>query len=232
MALSLLLFYLGDLMLKIFIVEDDPTIVKTLKLALRDDFSVQSVSNFNAVRQEIAENKADLVLMDIHLPFFSGFHWTNELRKTSQIPIIFISSTSDEMNQITAMNQGADDFITKPFSIELLKAKISALLRRSYNFAGSEKLTFGTYELSDNTLSTDTSSVELTTSENKLLSLLFRANGATVTKELLLEALWDNDEFLDINTLNVKMTRLRKKLAPLDFDSHIVTKRGVGYALI
>ncbi len=219
-------------MLKIFIVEDDPTIVKTLKLALRDDFSVQSVSNFNAVRQEIAENKADLVLMDIHLPFFSGFHWTNELRKTSQIPIIFISSTSDEMNQITAMNQGADDFITKPFSIELLKAKISALLRRSYNFAGSEKLTFGTYELSDNTLSTDTSSVELTTSENKLLSLLFRANGATVTKELLLEALWDNDEFLDINTLNVKMTRLRKKLAPLDFDSHIVTKRGVGYALI
>ena len=232
MALSLLLFYLGDLMLKIFIVEDDPTIVKTLKLALRDDFSVQSVSNFNAVRQEIAENKADLVLMDIHLPFFSGFHWTNELRKNSQIPIIFISSTSDEMNQITAMNQGADDFITKPFSIELLKAKISALLRRSYNFAGSEKLTFGTYELSDNTLSTDTSSVELTTSENKLLSLLFRANGATVAKELLLEALWDNDEFLDINTLNVKMTRLRKKLAPLDFDSHIVTKRGVGYALI
>ena len=232
MALSLLLFYLGDLMLKIFIVEDDPTIVKTLKLALRDDFSVQSVSNFNAVRQEIAENKADLVLMDIHLPFFSGFHWTNELRKTSQIPIIFISSTSDEMNQITAMNQGADDFITKPFSIELLKAKISALLRRSYNFAGSEKLTFGTYELSDNTLSNDTSSVELTTSENKLLSLLFRANGATVAKELLLEALWDNDEFLDINTLNVKMTRLRKKLAPLDFDSHIVTKRGVGYALI
>lgn len=232
MALSLLLFYLGDLMLKIFIVEDDPTIVKTLKLALRDDFSVQSVSNFNAVRQEIAENKADLVLMDIHLPFFSGFHWTNELRKTSQIPIIFISSTSDEMNQITAMNQGADDFITKPFSIELLKAKISALLRRSYNFAGSEKLTFGTYELSDNTLSNDTSSVELTTSENKLLSLLFRANGTTVAKELLLEALWDNDEFLDINTLNVKMTRLRKKLAPLDFDSHIVTKRGVGYALI
>lgn len=219
-------------MLKIFIVEDDPTIVKTLKLALRDDFSVQSVSNFNAVRQEIAENKADLVLMDIHLPFFSGFHWTNELRKTSQIPIIFISSTSDEMNQITAMNQGADDFITKPFSIELLKAKISALLRRSYNFAGSEKLTFGTYELSDNTLSNDTSSVELTTSENKLLSLLFRANGTTVAKELLLEALWDNDEFLDINTLNVKMTRLRKKLAPLDFDSHIVTKRGVGYALI
>lgn len=232
MALSLLLFYLGDLMLKIFIVEDDPTIVKTLKLALRDDFSVQSVSNFNAVRQEIAENKADLVLMDIHLPFFSGFHWTNELRKTSQIPIIFISSTSDEMNQITAMNQGADDFITKPFSIELLKAKISALLRCSYNFAGSEKLTFGTYELSDNTLSNDTSSVELTTSENKLLSLLFRANGTTVAKELLLEALWDNDEFLDINTLNVKMTRLRKKLAPLDFDSHIVTKRGVGYALI
>ncbi|TYC49043.1 response regulator transcription factor [Weissella muntiaci] len=219
-------------MLKIFIVEDDPTIVKTLKLALRDDFSVHSVNNFNAVRQEIAENKADLVLMDIHLPFFSGFHWTNELRKNSQIPIIFISSTSDEMNQITAMNQGADDFITKPFSIELLKAKISALLRRSYNFAGSEKLTFGTYELSDNTLSNDTSSVELTTSENKLLSLLFRANGTTVAKELLLEALWDNDEFLDINTLNVKMTRLRKKLAPLDFDSHIVTKRGVGYALI
>ncbi|GAK30136.1 two-component response regulator [Weissella oryzae SG25] len=219
-------------MLKIFIVEDDQTIVRMLKMALQNEFIVQSVHNFNAVKQEIIEAKADLVLMDIQLPFFSGFHWTTALREISKLPIIFISSTSDEMDQITAMNQGADDFVTKPFSIDLLKAKITALLRRTYNYAGSEKLTFAGYELSANVLSKGTKQIELTISENKLLTLLFRANGANVTKEKLLETLWDNDEFLDINTLNVKITRLRKKLSPIGFDQHIITKRGIGYALI
>ncbi|MCL2112888.1 response regulator transcription factor [Lactococcus protaetiae] len=251
---------------KIFIVEDDEIIVKAIKASLENEFHVRSVLNFRAVKQEILEFDADLVLMDIGLPFYSGFYWTSELRKVSQIPIIFISSSSDDMNQITAMNQGADDFVTKPFSLEILSAKIKALLRRSYAFSGAEKLEFAGFLLTENSISTDKNlvisqsrqntdeihavdsrydaetsnrsrstdriEIELTTSENKILTLLFRANGEVVTKEKILQELWQTDEFIDTNTLNVKMTRLRKKLAEIGFDEHIMTKRGCGYALV
>lgn len=216
---------------KIFIVEDDETIVKSIQLALKETFQVKSVLNFRAVKQEIVEFDADLVLMDIGLPFYSGFYWTTELRKISQIPIIFISSSSDDMNQITAMNQGADDFITKPFSLSLLQAKIKALLRRSYAFSGAEKLEFLNYTLTENTLTTDRESIDLTASENKILTLLFRKKGEVITKEVILHELWQTDEFIDVNTLNVKMTRLRKKLSSVGLDAHIITKRGLGYVL-
>ena len=216
---------------KIFIVEDDETIVKSIQLALNETFQVKSVLNFRAVKQEIVEFDADLVLMDIGLPFYSGFYWTTELRKISQIPIIFISSSSDDMNQITAMNQGADDFITKPFSLSLLQAKIKALLRRSYAFSGAEKLEFLNYTLTENTLTTDRESIDLTASENKILTLLFRKKGEVITKEVILHELWQTDEFIDVNTLNVKMTRLRKKLSSVGLDAHIITKRGAGYVL-
>lgn len=215
---------------KIFIVEDDKTIVKMLTNTLKSDFQVYSVLNFRAVKQEILEADPDLVLMDIGLPFYNGFYWTTELRKVSQIPIIFISSMSDDMNQVTAMNQGADDFVTKPFSLDILQAKIKALLRRSYNFSGPEKLEFAGFILSDNMVKSGESQIDLTPSENKILSVLFRANGAVVSKEAILQELWQTDEFIDSNTLNVKMTRLRKKLAEIGF-AHLVTKRGVGYAL-
>jgi DNA-binding response OmpR family regulator len=216
---------------KIFIVEDDALIVKSIRAALENEFQVRSVQNFRAVKQEILEFEADLVLMDIGLPFYSGFYWTTELRKLSQIPIIFISSMSDDMNQITAMNQGADDFVTKPFSLTILSAKIKALLRRSYAFKGAEKLEFVGFSLTENTLTYESDFVELTASENKILMTLFRANGSVVSKETILQELWQTDEFIDANTLNVKMTRLRKKLADIGFDAHIITKRGVGYAL-
>ncbi len=223
-------------MAKIFIVEDDQIIVKAITSALKNEFQVRSVANFRAVKQEILEFNADLVLMDIGLPFYSGFYWTNELRKVSQIPIIFISSSSDDMNQITAMNQGADDFVTKPFSLEILTAKIKAHLRRTYAFAGAEKLEFADYFLTENTLilkeENEQLEVELTSSENKILTLLFRANGQVVSKEKILQELWQTDEFIDTNTLNVKMTRLRKKLSEIGFDQHIMTKRGCGYALV
>lgn len=217
---------------KIFIVEDDEIIVKAIKTSLEQDFEVRSVLNFRAVKQEILEYEADLVLMDIGLPFYSGFYWTNELRKVSQVPIIFISSSSDDMNQITAMNQGADDFVTKPFSLTILSAKIKALLRRSYAFSGSERLEFCGYILTDNSVSKEGSEIGLTLSENKILTLLFRANGELVSKEKILQELWQTDEFIDANTLNVKMTRLRKKLSAISFGEHIMTKRGCGYALV
>lgn len=218
-------------MAKIFIVEDDETIVKTIQLALKNEFQVRSVVNFRAVRQEIMEFEADLVLMDISLPFYSGFYWTTTLREISQVPIIFISSSSDDMNQVTAMNQGADDFVTKPFSLEILVAKIKALLRRSYAFSGVERLEFLGFTLSDNIVKSSNGEIELTLSENKILTTLFRANGATVSKEKILQELWQTEEFIDANTLNVKMTRLRKKVAEIGFDDHILTKRGIGYAL-
>lgn len=135
------------------------------------------------------------------------------------------------MNQITAMNQGADDFITKPFSLSLLQAKIKALLRRSYAFSGAEKLEFLNYTLTENTLTTDRESIDLTASENKILTLLFRKKGEVITKEVILHELWQTDEFIDVNTLNVKMTRLRKKLSSVGLDAHIITKRGSGYVL-
>ena len=216
---------------KIFIVEDDAAIVNGIKLALKDEFLVRSVMNFRAVKQEILEFEADLVLMDIGLPFYSGFYWTTELRKVSQLPIIFISSSSDDMNQITAMNQGADDFVTKPFSLTILQAKIQALLRRSYAYAGAEKLEFEDFLLTENVVSAHGDEIELTTSENKIFTLLFRANGQVVTKEAILQELWQTDEFIDFNTLNVKMTRLRKKLSDIGLDTHIITKRGIGYVL-
>ncbi len=218
-------------MQKIFIVEDDPSIVKFLKKALLVNFQVKGVQSFRAVLQEILEFDADLVLMDIRLPFFSGFYWTTELRKGSEVPIIFISSTGDEMNQIMAMNQGADDFVTKPFSVEILVAKIKALLRRSYAFKGAEKLEFAGFQLKENTLSDGVKLLELTTSESKILTVLFRAEGEIISKEKLLQALWQTDEFIDVNTLNVKMSRLKRKLEKIGFDDHIKTKRGAGYGL-
>lgn len=213
---------------KIFIVEDDTAIVESLKVALSGDFQLRSVANFRAVKQEILEFGADLVLMDIGLPFYSGFYWTTELRKVSKLPIIFISSSSDEMNMVSAMNQGADDFVTKPFSLAVLQAKIKAILRRT----SLEILTFSGFELKEGRLISGEETVELTPSENKILTCLFQAGGEIVAKELILQELWQTDEFIDSNTLNVKMTRLRKKLAEIGFDAHITTKRGRGYGLV
>jgi len=215
-------------MQKIFIVEDDLTIVKSLKTALSSDFRVSAVMNFRAVAQEIREAEPDLILMDIGLPYFNGFYWTKKLRQSAQTPLIFISSASDELNQLTALASGADDFVVKPFSLEVLKAKCHALLRRTH----LSRLEFAGFVLEENLLKSATAAeVELTASESKLLTPLFRAQGKVVKKEALLEALWQTSEFIDANSLAVKMTRLRRKLAEIGFDGHIETVRGVGYAL-
>lgn len=179
---------------KIYIVEDDMTIVSLLKDHLSASYHVSSVSNFRDVKQEIIAFQPDLILMDITLPYFNGFYWTAELRKFLTIPIIFISSSNDEMDMVMALNMGGDDFISKPFSLAVLDAKLTAILRRSQQFIQQE-LTFGGFTL-----------------------------------ESLLEKLWENDSFIDQNTLNVNMTRLRKKIVPIGFD-YIHTVRGVGYLL-
>lgn len=215
---------------KIYIVEDDMTIVSLLKDHLSASYHVSSVSNFRDVKQEIIAFQPDLILMDITLPYFNGFYWTAELRKFLTIPIIFISSSNDEMDMVMALNMGGDDFISKPFSLAVLDAKLTAILRRSQQFIQQE-LTFGGFTLTrEGLLFCQDKEVILSPTENKILSILLMHPKQVVSKESLLEKLWENDSFIDQNTLNVNMTRLRKKIVPIGFD-YIHTVRGVGYLL-
>lgn len=215
---------------KIYIVEDDMTIVSLLKDHLSASYHVSSVSNFRDVKQEIIAFQPDLILMDITLPYFNGFYWTAELRKFLTIPIIFISSSNDEMDMVMALSMGGDDFISKPFSLAVLDAKLTAILRRSQQFIQQE-LTFGGFTLTrEGLLSCQDKEVILSPTENKILSILLMHPKQVVSKESLLEKLWENDSFIDQNTLNVNMTRLRKKIVPIGFD-YIHTVRGVGYLL-
>ncbi|CCO74569.1 two-component response regulator [Streptococcus agalactiae] len=215
---------------KIYIVEDDMTIVSLLKGHLSASYHVSSVSNFRDVKQEIIAFQPDLILMDVTLPYFNGFYWTAELRKFLTIPIIFISSSNDEMDMVMALNMGGDDFISKPFSLAVLDAKLTAILRRSQQFIQQE-LTFGGFTLTrEGLLSSQDKEVILSPTENKILSILLMHPKQVVSKESLLEKLWENDSFIDQNTLNVNMTRLRKKIVPIGFD-YINTVRGVGYLL-
>ncbi|MER0122925.1 response regulator transcription factor [Streptococcus sp. ZJ93] len=214
---------------KIYIVEDDETIVQLLMSHLSQQYQVKRVHNFRAVSQEVAEWQPDVVLMDISLPYFNGFYWTTEIRKTMTMPIIFISSSDDEMNAVMAMNMGGDDFIAKPFSLPLLDAKIAAFLRRIQQFTQVNHLVLEDYQLSmDGRFSYKDKHIQLSPTETKILSTLMQQQGQVVTKEKLLEQLWENEEFIDQNTLNVNMTRLRKKVSELGFD-RIHTIRGVGY---
>ncbi|MGQ7596658.1 response regulator transcription factor [Streptococcus suis] len=214
---------------KIYIVEDDEMIVQLLKQHLGKSYQVESVQNFRAVSQEVAEIKPDLVLMDISLPYYNGFYWTTEIRKTMTMPIIFISSSDDEMNAVMAMNMGGDDFVAKPFSLTILDAKIAAFLRRVNQFSKTADLQVDQFKLSpDGRFSDGQTSIQLSPTETKILTPLMQQVGQIVSKEELLEKLWENEEFIDQNTLNVNMTRLRKKVSEVGFD-RIHTVRGVGY---
>ncbi|MCO7127596.1 response regulator transcription factor [Sporolactobacillus shoreicorticis] len=215
-------------MLKLFIVEDDAAIVKQLTSAL-NEYTVVSVQNFRSVRQEMETETPDLILMDITLPYFNGFYWTTEIRKKTTTPIIFLSSADDEMNQVMAMDMGADDYVTKPFSIDVLKAKINALLRRTYSFSQA-KLSFNGFILEGAELKKEQDRVDLTPTEAKLLRALFEHPNQTVSKEVLLAKLWESDDYIDANALQVNIARMRKKLNTIGFD-YIGTVRGVGYVL-
>ncbi|MFT8363891.1 MAG: response regulator transcription factor [Sporolactobacillus sp.] len=215
-------------MKKLFIVEDDAALVKQLTSVLTD-YTVVAVQNFRSVRQEIETEDPDLILMDISLPYFNGFYWTTEIRKKMTTPIIFLSSADDDMNQVMAMNMGADDYVTKPFSIDVLKAKINALLRRTYNFSQSQ-LTFNGFVLEGSELKKAHAKVDLTPTEAKLLRTLFEQPNQTVSKDVLLARLWESDDYIDANALQVNIARMRKKLNTIGFDS-IATVRGVGYVL-
>ena len=220
---------------KIFIVEDDDVIAKTIGNYLnRWAFTVELVQKFDQVDAEIRAAAPDLVIMDISLPYFNGFHWLSELRKHSKVPVIFLTSSGDDMNLVMAMNLGADDFLAKPIELPVLLAKIQGMLRRTYQYQQTDtNLNHGEFTLvpTDNQLRSPTQVIDLTPTETKLLSLLFGADGEVVTREAMIEKLWEGDEFIDRNALAVNMNRLRRKVAPVGLNQLIETVKGKGYRL-
>lgn len=220
---------------KIMIIEDDPGIAQAIaERAGAWGFLVHCAQNFRDITAEFAEVAPHLVLLDIALPFYNGYHWCTRLRQISNVPIIFLSSASDNMNIVMAMNMGADDFIAKPFDMEVLISKIQALLRRSYAF--SAKTTFlehrgAILNTSNQTLLNDGKKLDLTKNEYRILLVLFKSKGVVVSRERLMEQLWESESFVDENTLTVNINRLRKKLASVGLDGFITTKFGVGYLL-
>jgi len=222
-------------MYKIMIAEDDAVIASALKNHLTKwAFEVMCVADFKDIIGQFKEFSPDLVLLDIMLPFNNGFYWCSEIRRTSSVPVIFISSASDNMNIVMAMNMGGDDFIAKPFDLGVVTAKIQALLRRSYAYHGHMNvMEHGgvVLNLGDAMLTYGGERLELTKNEFRIMQELMENAGRTVSRESIMERLWQSDSFIDDNTLTVNMTRLRKKLDDIGLDGLIKTKKGMGYAI-
>lgn len=222
-------------MYRIFLVEDDETIARLIKKHLEKwEYEVSTVQDFGNVLGEFAACDPQLVLLDIRLPFYNGYHWCTQIRQVSKVPIIFLSSVSDNMNMVMAMNMGADDFIPKPFDLEVLTAKVQALLRRSYDFAGSSSMLEHKgmlLNLSDATILYQEQKVELTKNELKILQTLIENKTQVVTRETLMTRLWESDMYVDENTLSVNVNRLRKKLTSIGLEDSILTKKGIGYQI-
>jgi len=216
-------------------VEDDETIARLIKKHLEKwEYEVSTVQDFGNVLGEFAACDPQLVLLDIRLPFYNGYHWCTQIRQVSKVPIIFLSSVSDNMNIVMAMNMGADDFIPKPFDLEVLTAKVQALLRRSYDFAGSSSMLEHKgmlLNLSDATILYQEQKVELTKNELKILQTLIENKTQVVTRETLMTRLWESDMYVDENTLSVNVNRLRKKLTSIGLEDSILTKKGIGYQI-
>lgn len=222
-------------MYKIYMVEDDPIIAKTVKNHLENwDYEVTLVSDFSNVTAEVKACNPHLILMDIKLPAYNGYYWCQEIRKDSKVPIIFLSSASDNMNIVMAVNMGGDDFVAKPFDLDVLTVKIQAMIRRSYDFSEtSDSLEYDGMVLSlgDATVAYKGSKTELTRNELKILQTLLENKGKIVTRDMLMTKIWESDDYIDENTLSVNVNRLRKKLAEMGLNDLIVTKKGMGYKL-
>lgn len=222
-------------MYKILIIEDDQIIAKALKNHLEKwELKTQMVTDFHHIMDQFVAYDPQLILLDIALPFFNGYHWCSEIRKLSKVPIIFISSTSDNMNIVMAMNMGGDDFIAKPFDLAVVVAKIQALLRRTYSFQGQVNLLEhkgAMLNLGDASISYAGQKVELSKNEFKMLQILMENTGKVVSRDVIMKRLWDSDCFIDDNTLSVNIARLRKKLEMAGLADFIATKKGVGYLI-
>lgn len=222
-------------MYKILIVEDDQGIREGVTALLHNwDMETKCITDFRSVTGVFAAYNPHLVLLDISLPYMNGYHWCREIRKSSKVPIIFISSASDSLNIVMAMNLGADDFIAKPFDGEVLVAKVQALLRRTYDFGESVPVLEhrgAMLNTGDGTLLYEDRKLQLSKNEFRILLSLLRNKGRTVSREKLMEELWQTDEFVDENALTVNVGRLRKKLEGIGLTDFIETKFGQGYLI-
>ena len=222
-------------MYKIFVIEDDNVISGEIQSHLQKwGYEVKVTDDFSDIMSQFSKYAPQLVLMDIMLPFYNGYYWCNEIRKVSKVPIIFLSSAGDNMNIVMAMNMGGDDFITKPFDLEVLSAKVQAMLRRSYAFQSQTSLLEHKgviLNISDASLWYQDKKVELTKNEFKILQILFENMGNTVSREQIMKRLWDNECFVDDTTLTVNMTRMRKKLEEIGIINLVQTKKGMGYKI-
>ncbi|MCD7808296.1 MAG: response regulator transcription factor, partial [Erysipelotrichaceae bacterium] len=222
-------------MYKIMIVEDDEIIAKTIQQHLETwNYEVMIIDDFEHVLESFMKYQPHLILLDITLPYYNGYYWCQQIRNKSEVPIIFISSVSENMSIVMAMNMGGDDFINKPFDLNILTSKVQAIMRRTYTF--SKQLSILSYKnlilnLLDATLSYHNISIELTRNELKIMQLLINKHETYVSRDELMMALWQSDQFIDDNTLSVNMNRLRKKLEILNIQNLITTKKGLGYML-
>ena len=220
---------------KVFIVEDDAVIAKTVAAHLTTwQMQVQCAGNFEKITEEVEDFQPDIIIMDIKLPYYNGFYWCQEIRKISSVPILFLSSMNDNMNIVMAMNMGGDEFIEKPFALNVLTAKVQALLRRAYSFQGNVNVLEHEgmlLNLNDASLSYKGEKMSLTKNEFRILQMLMENSGKIIARDDIIARLWESDAFIDDNTLTVNVARLRKKLENVGMEGRIKTKKGIGYYL-
>ena len=222
-------------MYRIFIVEDDSTMAAVMKKQIESwGHSVHVATQCSDILSEFTAYDPHMVLMDVMLPFFNGYHWCSEIRKISNVPVMFISSVSDNMNIVMAMNMGGDDFIAKPVDLTVMMAKIQAMLRRTYDMGGKIPVLEhqgAVLNLNDAVLTYQGKQLELTKNEFRILQTLLEQKGKIVSRETLMMKLWQVDSYVEENTLTVNVTRLRKKLEQIGLGGWIRTKVGSGYLI-
>lgn len=221
----------------IFIIEDDKALSREISLTLSKwNYTVKEVKNFENITNEVLECNPKLILMDINLPCYDGFYWCSQIRNFLKVPIIFISSRDNDMDIIMSINMGGDDYIMKPFSPQILVAKIQAILRRTYSYNSelkSDIIKFKdiTLNIVESKLYFKDKKVELTKNELKIMKILMENQEKIVSRDEIIEELWDTDEFISENTLTVNVNRLRKKLDTIGLEDFILTKKGQGYII-
>lgn len=220
---------------KILIVEDDEVISSAIAKKLNKwGFDTKEIEDFHDVYNEFIKYDPSLVIIDINLPFYDGYKWCEDIRKVSKVPVLYISSINDNMNIIMAMNMGGDDFLVKPFDLDVLVAKVSAILRRAYDYKANtnfKEVKGVILRLNDATLKYKGQTIELTKNEYRIMHTLFDHLNETVSRDDLMMALWETNEYIDDNTLTVNIARLRKKLEEIGLSDFIETKKRLGYII-
>ncbi len=223
-------------MYKILIVEDDKALCNNIKASISKwNFEGIAVQNFEDILKEFVKHNPHLVIMDINLPYFDGFYWCKKIRDISRVPIIFLSSRDSNMDIVMAVNMGGDDYVTKPFSMDILLAKMQALIRRAYSYGQVDEQIIECngviLNISDGTLTYNEKKIELTKNEFKILQLLMRNKGKIVSRDKIMRVLWESEYFISENTLTVNVNRLRSKLEDIGLKDLIVTKKSQGYMI-